>query len=150
MNYCSIRFNRHNPEIFLLANTSPEISNQLKLAEKQTYVKIDVGTELGQLMEMGNFNFRSAKTRRSRPTPEDPSILKDSISTHSDMDSRDSSNDSHNPGFPFTQPSLPSSTRGGAANRARGRAPTPKRKAGQTNPADVLNAVSKKSSLGKN
>ena len=149
VNYCSIRFNRHNPEIFLLANTSPEISNHLKLAEKQTYVKIDVGTQLGQLMEMGNFNFRPAKTRRSRPTPEDPSILKDSISTHSDMDSRDSSTDSRNPGFPFTQPSLPSSTRGGAANRARGRAPTPKRKAGQTNPADVLNAVSKKSSLGK-
>ena len=148
VNYCSIRFNRHNPEILLLANTSPEISNQLKLAEKQTYVRIDVGTELGQLMEMGNFNFRSAKTRRPKPTPEDPSIVKDSISTHSD--SRDSSNDSRKSGFSFTEPILPSSTRGGANRGRQGRPSTPKRKAGpQINPADVVNAVSKKSSLGK-
>ena len=148
VNYCSIRFNRHNPEILLLANTSPEISNQLKLAEKQTYVRIDVGTELGQLMEMSNFNFRSAKTRRPKPTPEDPSIVKDSISIHSD--SRDSSNDSRKSGFSFTEPSLPSSTRGGANRGRQGRPSTPKRKAGpQINPADVVNAVSKKSSLGK-
>ena len=148
VNYCSIRFNRHNPEILLLANTSPEISNQLKLAEKQTYVRIDVGTELGQLMEMSNFNFRSAKTRRPKPTPEDPSIVKDSISIHSD--SRDSSNDSRKSGFSFTEPSLPSSTRGGANRGRQGRPSTPKRKAGpQINPANVVNAVSKKSSLGK-
>ena len=148
VNYCSIRFNSDNPEIFLLANTSPEISNQLKLAEKQTYVRIDVGTELGQLMEMSNFNFRSAKTRRPKPTPEDPSIVKDSISIHSD--SRDSSNDSRKSGFSFTEPSLPSSTRGGANRGRQGRPSTPKRKAGpQINPADVVNAVSKKSSLGK-
>ena len=148
VNYCSIRFNRHNPEILLLANTSPEISNQLKLAEKQIYVRIDVGTELGQLMEMSNFNFRSAKTRRPKPTPEDPSIVKDSISIHSD--SRDSSNDSRKSGFSFTEPILPSSTRGRANRGRQGRPSTPKRKAGpQINPANVVNAVSKKSSLGK-
>ena len=149
VNYCSIRFNRNNPEIFLLANTSPEISNQLRLAEKQTHVRIDVGTELSQLMERGNFNFRPKKARRPRPTPDDPSIVKDSISIHSDRESRDSSNESRQSGFSFTEPSLPT-TRGGA-NRGRGRNPvTPKRKAApQINPGDVLNAVAKKSSFGK-
>ena len=118
-----------------------------------THVRIDVGTELGQLMEMANFNFRSTKTRRPKPIHEDPSILKDSIIIHSDRDSRDSSNESRKSGFSFTEPSRPPSVTGGGANRGRqGRTPlaTPKRKAApQISPGDVLNAVSKKSSLGK-
>ena len=158
VNYCSIRLNRNNPEIFLLANPPPDIANRLKAAEKQTHVKIDVGTQLSQFMEMNNFNFRPAKNRRSRPALEDPTTPKDSISTPEDgdsdnMQSRDSSTDSRNPGLSFAQTIVPSSTRGGASIRARGRASrasTPKRKAGQTNSAEALNVVSKKSSLGKN
>ena len=156
INHCTVRLNRHTSEIFLLATTTPDISAQLKIKELQPYVRIEVGTQFGQMIEMSNFKFRPVKARKPRTRPtHDPNIhLQDSVSTHEDMiTSRDSSADSRTSTHSFTAPTRPTSgTRGRHNNKAHlqtGRSTTPKPKAVQGGPDDIANATSKKASNGK-
>ena len=67
INHCSVRLNRHTSDIYLIATTTPEIAADLKLKGLQTYVKIEIGTQFGKLMELTQFNFRPIKVHYANP-----------------------------------------------------------------------------------